>query len=117
MSKSNPFQIHAQASDNYQFDANHIVEDAQHLAGQVWNDLRTHGPVLVKEASKNPLAVVEAGAAVGLAAVAVTAESPFIIGLAGAAAVGLGCAAAGQAAKPYIQEAGKKYLEFTNLHF
>jgi len=115
MSKSNPLEI--QFNDNSKFDAKHAVEDAQHLASETWGMMQSHGPILAREVAKNPLAAAEVGAAVGFTAVAVLAESPVITGLAIVGAVGAGCAAVYQGAKPYIEDAGKAVLQFPKLQY
>lgn len=66
------------------------------------HDLTTHGPGMLKEATKDPVAAVLGGASVGLVAVGVVASSEALIGIGGAAAVCCGLAAAGKVAIDHL---------------
>lgn len=112
---SNPFEF--QLGTNNKIDAKHVLDDAQHLAGETWGMMQSHGPILAKEVAKNPLAVAEVGVATGLTIAAVVVESPILTGLFITGAVGAGCAAVYQGAKPYIEEAGKAVLQFPKLQY
>lgn len=112
---SNPFEF--QPGNNNEFDAKHAVADAQHLASETWGMMQSHGPILAREVAKNPLAVAEVGAAAGLTFAAVAVESPILTGLLIVGAVGAGCAAVYQGAKPYIEEAGKAAVQFPKLQY
>ncbi len=107
---SNPFQNHQ--GDNHQFDVQHAIDDAAHLGGQIWHDMRTEGPKIANYVGKTPALGDAAGALCSLAIAAAPEAPPVAIGLGTLGVTMFGAKLVYDLAKPAIDKAEEAVLKF-----
>ncbi len=110
---SNPFEFNR--GDNLKFDAKHAIDDAAHLGGQIWHDMKSEGPKIVEYVTKTPAVADTAGALCSLAIVLAPEAPPAAIALGTLGVTMFGAKAVYDIAEPAIKKAGEAYLKFPTL--
>lgn len=108
---------HSYQVSDFQRDVQHVAEDASHLGGQIYNDLRTEGKKIADYVGKTPAVADVAGALVSLAIVTAPEAPPVAIGLGTLGVTMFGAKAVYDLAKPAIDEAGKQVVNFPTLRY
>ena len=92
-----------------------MIDDASHLSGQIWQDMRTEGPKIVDYVSKTPLVTDTAGALCSLAIVLAPEAPPAAIALGTLGVTMFGAKAVYDLAEPAIRKAGESMLKFPQV--
>lgn len=108
---SNPFHSQHQG-DNLKQNAQHMIDDASHLGGQIWHDMRTEGPKIVDYVTKTPVVADTAGALCSLAIVLAPEAPPVAIAVGTLGVTMFGAKAVYDLAEPAIKQAGESLLRF-----
>ncbi len=98
--------------DNLQKSAQHMIDDASHLGGQIWHEMRTEGPKIVDYVTKTPVVADTAGALCSLAIVLAPEAPPVAIAVGTLGVTMFGAKAVYDLAEPAIKQAGESLLKF-----